>query len=163
DRTRIELAAQREQERGVEAGTHLPREDELRAVEVADEQRAETDARALRIGESTDDELLRQFALHFQPVRRAPMFVRRIASFRDDALPAFTTRELPRLGIADGVDAVQGRRERKLPQQRLPGLQRQPRDRTAVNPEQIEDVIAGRTTPPRQLAIENELVVWERG
>jgi hypothetical protein len=45
----------------------LSREDETVAVVVADEPRAETRARALRIGEAADHDLLRELALHLQP------------------------------------------------------------------------------------------------
>ena len=79
----------------------LPGEDEVVALEVADEQRAEADARALRIGEAADHELLRRLALHLQPVRRAAVLVRRVAPLRDDALPALAARALPRLRIVE--------------------------------------------------------------
>ena len=59
---RIEAAAQIEEQFGVEAGADLSGEHEVVAVVVADEQRAEADARALRIGEAADDELLRGLA-----------------------------------------------------------------------------------------------------
>ena len=56
DLERVEPRAQVEQQRRVEAGADLPGEARSRPVEVADEQRAEADARALRIGEAADDE-----------------------------------------------------------------------------------------------------------
>ena len=55
---RVELRAQVQQQLRVEAGADLPGEHEVVVLEIADEQRAEPDARALGIGESADDELL---------------------------------------------------------------------------------------------------------
>ena len=62
---------------------------------MAHEQRAETDSLSLRIGETPDDEILRQLALHLQPLFRAPVFVDRAASLCDHALPAFELRAFP--------------------------------------------------------------------
>ena len=101
DLERVEPRAQVEQQLRVEAGADLAGEDEVVAVEVADEQRAEADAAALRIGEAADDELLRRLALHLQPVRRAAVLVRRVAPLGDDAFPAFAARALPRLRIVE--------------------------------------------------------------
>src|SRR5262245_20016721 len=56
----VEPRAQIEQELRVEARADFPGEDEVAAVVVADEERAEPDARALRIREPADDELLRR-------------------------------------------------------------------------------------------------------
>ena len=62
DLERVEPRSQIQQQLRVEAGADLSGEHEIVAVVVADEQRAEADAGALRIGESADDELLRRFA-----------------------------------------------------------------------------------------------------
>ena len=59
DLGRVEPRAQIEQQLRVEAGSDLSGEDEVAAVEIADEQRAEADAAALRIREAADDEILR--------------------------------------------------------------------------------------------------------
>src|SRR2546422_301340 len=56
----IQPRAQIEQELCVEAGADLAGEHEVVTVEVPDEQRAEADPRALRIGEAADHELLRR-------------------------------------------------------------------------------------------------------
>ena len=56
----VEPRAQLEQQLGVEARADLAGEHEISPVEVADEQRAEADAAALRIGEAADDEFLRR-------------------------------------------------------------------------------------------------------
>src|SRR5262245_1610898 len=60
----------------VEARADFAGEDEIIPIEVAYEQRAETDAAALRIRESADDEFLSGLALHLQPMRRAVVLVR---------------------------------------------------------------------------------------
>ena len=65
----VQPVAQLEQQLGVEPGADLAREHEIVALEVADEQCAQADAAALRIGEPADDELLRRLAFHLQPVR----------------------------------------------------------------------------------------------
>ena len=122
---RVEPRAQIEQELRVEAGADLSGKHEIAAFVVADEQRAETDARALRIGEPADDELLRRFALHLQPVLRAAMFVRRAAPLGDHAFPAFAPRALPRLLVVEQLDALHRRLEGQLLQQRAPILERQ--------------------------------------
>ena len=99
--SRIEARAQVEQQLRVEAGADLAGKHEVLAFVVADEQRAEADARALRIGKAADDELLRRLALHLQPVLRAAMLVRRAAAFRDHAFPAFAPRAFPRLVVVE--------------------------------------------------------------
>jgi hypothetical protein len=52
----LQPSTQLEQHLGVEAGSDFSREDEFVAIEVADQQSAETEAAALRIGESADDD-----------------------------------------------------------------------------------------------------------
>ena len=96
DLERVEPRAQLEQQLRVEAGADLAGEDEVVAVVVADEQRAEADARALRIGEAADDELLRRLALHLQPVRRAAMLVRSSRGAWRSRLPSLRGTRAPR-------------------------------------------------------------------
>ena len=84
----------------------LPAKTKSSLLEVADQQRAEADASALRIGEAADDELLRRLAFHLQPVRRAAVLVRRVAPLGDDAFPALAARALPRLRIVERGDAL---------------------------------------------------------
>ena len=93
---RVEPRAQVEQQRRVEAGADLAGEHEVVALEVADEQRAEAHARALRIGESADHQFLRRLALHLEPGLRAAVFVRRVAALGDHAFPSLAARPLPR-------------------------------------------------------------------
>ncbi len=138
---RVEARAQVEQQPGVEARAHLAREHEVAAVEVADEQRAESDAPALRIGEAADHQLLRRLALHLQPVRRAPMLVGRVAPLGDDALPAFPARALPGPLVVQGLDPAQRRPEGQLRQERAPLVEREAGHVAAVEPEDVEDVV----------------------
>src|SRR5262245_51933255 len=63
----VEPGAKRQEQLRIESRTELARKDEVVAIEIADEQRAEADASALRIGESADDQLLRRLALHLEP------------------------------------------------------------------------------------------------
>src|SRR5688500_4108490 len=66
ERQPVEPRTKVEQQLRIEPGPDLPRKDEVVAFVVADEQRAETDADALRVGEAADDELLRRFAFHLE-------------------------------------------------------------------------------------------------
>ena len=90
----------------IETRADLAGEDEVVAIEIADEQRAQADAAALRIGESADDEFLRRLALHLQPVRRAAVLVGRVAAFRDHAFPSFAAGALPRLVVGRPAERV---------------------------------------------------------
>src|SRR6185369_16163683 len=120
DRERVETLAQVEEELRIEARADLAGEEEVGAVVVADQESAKTDARALRIGEAADDELLRGLDLHLEPVLRAPMLVRRPAALGDDAFPSLPPRAIPRPGILQQLDAPHGRVERQRLQQRAP-------------------------------------------
>src|SRR6201991_330380 len=92
----VQPRTQIEQQLRVETSADFARKDEIVAFVLTDEQCAEPDALALRIGEPADDEVLRQFTLHLQPVSRASMFVLGITPLRDHAFPAFSLRALPR-------------------------------------------------------------------
>src|SRR5215467_10944735 len=72
----VQPSTKRQQQFRVEAGADFAGEDEIILIEVAYEQRAETDAAALRICESANDEFLSGLALHLQPMRRAAVLVR---------------------------------------------------------------------------------------
>src|SRR5690349_14228852 len=71
DLDQIQLLTQVEQQLSIESSADLSRENEIILVVITDEQRAESDARALRIGEAADDELLRRFDLHLEPELRS--------------------------------------------------------------------------------------------
>ncbi len=159
---RVEPPAQVEQQLRIEAGADLSREHQVRPVVVADQQRAEADARALRIGESADDELLRRLAFHLQPVLRAAVFVGRAAPFGDHAFPSLAPRALPRLRVVQELDAPHRRRERQFLQQGAPILERQRRHVVAVQPQDVEDVIPA-VTVPGDLAVEDDLVDRQAG
>src|SRR5439155_5580075 len=116
----IEPRAQIEQQLRVEAGADLAGEHEIVLLEIPDEQRAEADASALRIGEAADDELLRRLAFHLQPVRRTPMLVRRVAALRDDAFPALPAGPLPGFLVVQRFDARKGGPERQIAQEAEP-------------------------------------------
>src|ERR1700738_725487 len=85
DLERVEPRPQSAQERSVEAGPDLVGKYEVVVIEVADQQRAQAHAGTARIGEAPDHELLRGFAFHFLPERRAALLVHRVASLRDDS------------------------------------------------------------------------------
>ena len=145
DLERVEPRAQVEQQLRVEARADLAGEHEVVALEVADEQRAQADARALRIGEAADDELLARLALHLQPVRRAAVLVGRVAPLGDDALPALGARALPRLAARRAAArAAAAARSGSALEQRAALVERQRGHVAAVEPEHVEHVVAGR-------------------
>jgi hypothetical protein len=72
----VQPSTKLQQQFRVEAGADFAREDEIIPIEVAYEQRAETDPAALWIRESANDKFLSGLALHLQTVRRAAMLVR---------------------------------------------------------------------------------------
>ena len=136
----------------------LPAKTKSLAFVVADEQRAEADARALRIGEAADDELLRRLALHLQPVLRAAMLVRRAAPLGDHAFPALAPGALPRLARRRAARrAASAASNGSVLQQRASIFERQRRHGSSVQPQDVEDVIAAPAVP-RHLAVENHVV-----
>src|SRR6185312_2166533 len=113
----------------VEAGADLAGVSQLAvAVVVAQQQRAEPDARALRVGVAADDELLSVLALDLQPVPGPPGPVGRAGPLGDDPFPALGAG-LPEVCLAVGVPVLgeaQGVAERQQPaQQPLALAQRQ--------------------------------------
>ena len=68
DLERVEPCPEVQQQPRIEARANLPGKNELVVFEIADEQRAQAHANALRIGEAADHKLLRSLALHLQPV-----------------------------------------------------------------------------------------------
>src|SRR4051794_8624801 len=101
---------------------------------MTDEQCAETNSLALRIGEAADNEILRQLTLHLQPLFRAAMLVDRTASLRDHAFPAVALRAFPRRRIVDQRDAPHWLFKRQLSEKLTTLLKRQCRDVATVQP-----------------------------
>jgi hypothetical protein len=129
---------------------------------VADQQRAEPDPRALRIGEAADDEVLGRLALHLEPMRRSAVLVRRVAPLRDHPFPALGLGRLPRLRIVERGHAPQRRPKRELLQQRLALVQWKRGDAASVEPEDVEDVV--RAGPvPGDFAVEDDILYREVG
>ena len=137
----VELRPKLAQQRRIETGAQLSREHEIVTVEVADEQRTETDARSLRIGEPAHDQLLGRLALHLEPVRRAAVLVPGVAPLGDHALPAFAACALPRPVVFEQRDTAQWTLQRQLAQELTTGVEREPGDVTAVEPHDVEHVI----------------------
>src|SRR5262245_17794985 len=82
----VQPAAQRNQGPAVEAGTDLAGTMKLtRAIIVAEQQRAEPEPAAARLGEANDDEVLGLGALCFEP-GIAPRPIDARSALRDDAL-----------------------------------------------------------------------------
>ena len=158
----VEAPSQIQQEPGVETRADLAGIDEIAVFVVPDQQGAEADARALRIGKSADDEFLRRLALHLQPMLRAAMLVRRAAPFRNDAFPALPAGTLPRFLVVEQCDATHRRIEWQFLQERASIFKRQRRHGASIQPEDVEHVIA-LLAVPGHLAVENHLVDREPG
>ena len=62
------------------------------------------------------------------------MFVRRVASLRDHALPSIVAGVLPRFLIRECLDAAERGMERQFAQQRATFVERQPRHVAAIEP-----------------------------
>ncbi len=161
DLDRVQRTTELDEERVVEARPDFAGEDKVVAVEISDHQCAQSDACTARIREAADDELLRGFALHLEPVRRTPMFVDRVAPFRDDALPAFGASALPRPRIVERRHQSDRQLQPELAQQRPPLLERQLRHVTAIDPEHVKHVIVRIAEPAPGaggFTVENDIV-----
>ena len=145
---RRKLAVQAAQRPGVEPGPDLPGVDELAGrVVVAEQQGAQPDAGALRVGEAADDELLVGLALELQPVPAPACPVRRIVALGDEPFPALAARfGVVRLAVVVPVLGVPQRViERQQPGQHALALpQRQWPDIPAVGVQDVEDVVEDR-------------------
>ncbi len=99
-------------------GADLAGEDEVVALEVADEQRAESDARALRVGEAADDEVLRRS--HFILSQCFDRFCSYGESRRFAITPSHPSAHARSHGSASSssVHSPQRRRERQRVEQR---------------------------------------------
>src|SRR6202012_4298330 len=87
----------------VEAGADLAGvAEQAVVVVVAEQQGAEPDAGALRVGVAADDELLAVQALELQPVAAAPGLVARVRALGQDPFPALLAG-LVVVGLAIGV------------------------------------------------------------
>ena len=64
----VQLRAKIEQQFSVKPGSDLSRENEIAVFVITNEERAQADALALRIRKTTNNEVLRQLALHLQPL-----------------------------------------------------------------------------------------------
>src|SRR5580704_17250999 len=109
-----------------EASADMPGVDQLRPFIVADNQRAERDARLARVGPPADDELLLLLELELEPVARPVAgIVARTGLLRDHTLPVVRARagqHAPaiRAGLGEPDGAV--RRTLEPPLQRLPAF-----------------------------------------
>src|SRR6187200_241526 len=112
----IEASSQVQEKFCIEACSDLSGKDEVVTVEVTDEESSKSHSAALRICKSAHHELLRGFALHFQPVRRASMFVRGGAKLRYHAFPPFAACALPRFLVGKFRDTGQRCAQRQVPE-----------------------------------------------
>ncbi len=91
------------------------------------------------------------------------MFVSRIAALGDHTFPALAARALPRRVTGKERDARERCAKLQSVQQRAPIVERQRRNRLSVNPHHVEHVISRRVPAPRELAVEDHVVHWQRG
>ena len=125
-------------------GADLARVPQLAAFVVAEEERAEPDPAALRLGEPADHQLLLGLALELEPVGTAPADVRRRRALGDQALPTVRAR-VRVVGLARPV-AVRAEAQRvaevdRGAQDRLARAQIQRADVVAVAPDHVEEVV----------------------
>ena len=146
---------------GVEAGADLARVAQGSGLVVADQQRADPDARAARLGEAADDDLLLEHALELEPVARAAAAVGRVRALGDQTLPAGPARALigrqarprDRGAHLQRRAGPQRRHERGVPVALRPVAQVRP-----VEPEQVErpqrrGAVALQRLEPQRLAV----------
>jgi hypothetical protein len=127
----LEPLAQRDERLAVEARAHLAGVAERAAGIVGREhERAESAARAGRVGEARDHELLAARALDLEPRASTTGAVGRVGALADDALDAAPAGlgehggPLPLDVIAEAQRRVGGQRSEQASQQRLPLQQR---------------------------------------
>jgi hypothetical protein len=134
DLGRIEPRAQVHQQCPVETGADLAGEDELTLFIEANQQGPESDAASLRISESADHEVAGQLALHLEPVLRALVLVHRVATLRDDTLPALGARAVPRFVATQLVHSLERCLERQPGEHRASLLERNLGQVTPIDP-----------------------------
>ena len=133
----------------VEAGAHLPRVHEVAVgVVVAEEQRAEPDAGALRVGVAADHELLRVLALELEPVLGCGRPGRGRRRAWRPALPSRRVQACSPEGLAvparSSVNRSGSRKSTELGEQPLALGERQRPGVTAVRVEHVEQVVVHR-------------------
>ncbi len=149
----------------IETRAHLPREDEVAALERADEKRSQADSSALRLGEAAHNEIPRQLAFHLQPVGRSPLFVERVSPLGDDALPPLAARPCPGLTTLESGDAPQGRAKVKISDESAPLIERQRGEVSAIEPHHVEHMVGdwpSLSPYSGRLAVENDLADRKR-
>src|SRR5262249_25571935 len=155
---RPKLRADRLERSLVEPGAHLGDVDQLAPVVEAQMQGAEVRPRALRHRVAADHELLAELALDLQPVARALGGIRTVTLLRDHALETLLAGGGEKVCtvlehvVAEVDDAARRHQE---PQAFLAGLERQPPQVAAVEPERVEEDradghLAARTLPSRR-------------
>src|SRR5262249_14438350 len=160
----VEPRTKLQQQLRVEAGADFAGEDEIIPIEVSHEQCAETDAAALRIRESSNDEFLCGLALHLQPVRRAAVLVRWCAALCDHSFPSFPASTLPGVVVRNFWNVRQRRTEREVVKQCASSVERQAHHGTAVEPEDVEYVISDSASRiPRGLAVKDYVTYRKLG
>ncbi len=106
----LELLAKADEHRVRVAGADLARVDQATTIVVADEEGADTVARAIGIGEAADHELLPLDALGLAPQERATRCVGLVGTLGDDAFEPAFAGEAEELGaLANDVVAVADR------------------------------------------------------
>jgi hypothetical protein len=126
-----------------EAGPDLAGEDQIVAVVVADEQRADSYARPLRIREAADDELLPANTLGLQPPAALSEQIGEVPVLGDDPLES----QPARFAEGDGAVGVEVVAEEDsiafddLPQRLLPYVERLGDEIAPVEVEKIEDEV----------------------
>ena len=140
---RLEPRGEVAQRRAREPGADLARVAQPPVLVVAEQQRAEVGAAALRRRVAADHELLLGRALELEPVARAAVDVRRVGALGDQPLPALAARlaeQLLAVAVAMRREADVAVELERPPQQRLAGAERERGRVVAGEVEQVEDV-----------------------
>src|SRR4051794_28833322 len=135
----------------VETGADLAGVAELAVLVVADEERPEVGALAMRRGEAPDHELLLMRALQLQPVRGAGARVAALGPLGDqplEAAPAGVLEQGLAVAVAMGEKADVVLEVESRADQLLPGSVRKPSGVVAVEVEDVEEVEVDRDAGP---------------
>src|SRR5437588_1778244 len=152
----VQTLAQVEEDLVRKAGSYFPGIDQAlaRIVIIADQQGPQSDARALRICEAADDELLPAKAFDLHPVRASRRDIKTLQMLGDDSLLTRLTRLLPeadsflrlKLGPANAV-----RPPHRFAQQSLALFERESRYVVAIQIKEIEQENDSRILFPARL------------
>src|SRR3954468_2538860 len=105
DRPLLEFGEQLAEGLRREAGADLARVDQIALFVVADEERAEPNARPFGLRVAADDELLLLDTFDFEPIWRAVLVIGAVSAFGDDAFHCTAARVLQNF-VSGALDVI---------------------------------------------------------